>query len=359
MAPVKAGLEPERERKDAFTLVDAFNEALAHADRGKRSRGQWLYHQERFIGWLAKTHPDCTHWHLLTRRIVREYLASYEGRADHTKRLALQPLVQTSNYLALEYEYPNVVSKLKMKTRLKHEPALVYLADVLDLLDWLIEHQPRLEVGTALQGLCGLQLQEATRLTWDKVDVGRGLVEISGVVKNKYRERVIPVPTRVVDALKRAVAFRNASERKVLTLHDAVLISSKGYAYDGESWFNYSKDLSAAIKTWNPKIRLVPKDLRNCIQLFSEMEGLQGKVWEQYVGHAPQDVKGKHYVARLSSVSRGEADALGQQMDVFRRRVVEPLNKAIVKARKPMQEPKILNIFESEKAVAVETGSAG
>ncbi|MCE5230763.1 hypothetical protein LLG95_14390 [bacterium] len=46
-------------------------------------------------------------------------------------------------------------------------------------------------------------------------------------------------------------------------------------------------------------------------------------------------------------------------MDVFRRRVVESLNEAIVKAHKPMQEPKILDIFEPEKAVAVETGPAG
>lgn len=88
---------------------------------------------------------------------------------------------------------------------------------------------------------------------------------------------------------------------------------------------------------------------RNCIQLFSEMKGLPGTIWEQYVGHAPQDVKGKHHVARLSSVSRGEAEALDQPMDVFRRRVVEPLYEAIVKAHKPMQEPKILNILNRSR----------
>ncbi len=66
---------------------------------------------------------------------------------------------------------------------------------------------------------------------------------------------------------------------------------------------------------WFVSATVVPKDLRNCIQIFSEMKGLQGKIWEQYVGHATQDVKGKHHVARLSSVSRGEAEALDQPME--------------------------------------------
>ena len=46
-------------------------------------------------------------------------------------------------------------------------------------------------------------------LAWDRVDLERGLIEIRGEVKNEYRNRVIPVCRRVVEALNRPVGQRD------------------------------------------------------------------------------------------------------------------------------------------------------
>ncbi len=75
--------------------------------------------------------------------------------------------------MAREYGFQDVAAGIGTSNKLLHPPAEVHLEDVADFLDWLRIDEPRLEVGAALQGLAGLQLQEATRLTWQKVDLSQ------------------------------------------------------------------------------------------------------------------------------------------------------------------------------------------
>lgn len=215
-----------------------------------------------------------------------------------------------------------------MGSKLKNPPAEVYLTDVVDFVGFLRRANPRLAVGVALQGLAGLQLQEATRLTWDRVDLETGLIEISGVVKNEYRNRVIPVMDIVKGVLKQAHDARERHGGPVREVREPVVASAKGFAY-GEWWVNYSKEVSGALKSWNSKIPWKPKDLRNCLPTFAVMEGLLNDVWEQYLGHAPRSVTARHYVPRLASVSAGEGEALEMQMNLFRLHVLEPLQRTI------------------------------
>jgi len=48
--------------------------------------------------------------------------------------------------------------------------------------------------GVLLQGLCGLQLQEAVRLRVNNVNLDDATITIEGDVKNKWHVRKIPVP---------------------------------------------------------------------------------------------------------------------------------------------------------------------
>ncbi|MFH0794039.1 MAG: hypothetical protein V2A74_08405 [bacterium] len=341
-APIVAGLVTGQERVLEVKLADAFNEVLAQTSRRKRARHDWLYQVSRFLRWLVSSHPDCTHWHLMTRQIVRQYLDTYNGKSATTRRLAMQPISQTSGYMHREYGFTDLASRLGVGSKLKSPPMEVYVTDVADFLNYLRDEDPVMEAGVALQGLAGLQLQEVTRLTWNRVNLDRGLIEISGEVKNEYRNRVIPVCKRVVDAL-RAAGKRRQRGSKILCLHEEVVTSPRGLPY-GDNWVNYSKLVTKALRKWNPGIEWKPKDLRNCLPTFAVMHGLLNDVWEQYIGHAPKSVTARHYIPRLASRSTGEGEALRRQTNLFELHVTEPLNRAVLGEF----EVKILNNFERE-----------
>lgn len=339
LAPVRAGLVAEKPRQ-IIRIVEAFDETLGLASRGPKSTEDWNYFVKRFIGWLAEHHPDCQCWHLLTRQIIREYLSVYRDKSATMRRLALQPICQTSGHMHREHGFVNFAERLGIGSKLNNPPKEVFLVDVVRFCDFLKGRNPRIEAGVALQSLVGLQLQEATRLTWDKVNLDRGLVEISGEVKNDYRNRVIPVCNRAKEALERA--FRLRPMGKIVAVQEHVLVSRKGLPY-GKSWLNYSKEVVASLKAWNPKVEFKPKDLRNCLFYVAlELGCARSDTWEQYQGHRANDVTGIHYIPRLASVTLGEGEALERRMALFRRQVVEPLNARIEGG----PEPEILNFFE-------------
>lgn len=337
-APYQAGLEI-RQRNKEFRIVDAFNECLAQTNRGLKSRQDWNYYVKRFMAWLQKHNKDIQHWHLLTRPLIRQYLKALDGKSATMRRLAMQPICQTSGYMHREYGCVYFAERMGIGSKLEKTPPMVYIEDVFSFLDFLKEKDPRLEVGACLQALGGLQLQEARRLTWSKVRLSEGLVEISGEVKNPYRNRVIPVCDRVLEALKRAGAMRGSGG--VQNLGETVLKSEKGFAF-GNAWHNYSQQISRAIREWNPEILWKPKDLRNCLSTFGTMLGIKNDVWEQYIGHAPQSVTGRHYIPRLASVSEGEANALKRQMDMFRGQLTTHVDAAY----RRYLGGEILNFFE-------------
>lgn len=326
------------------SVTQAFEDALAQSKRAARAKDDWDKEQVQFMEWLAKRHPDCSQWRMINRRIIREYMATFKDKAANTIRLRMQPIIQTSAYMSREYSLPNVAEKLGIGNKLKKTPPMVYLADVVAFLSWVREKDPLLEVGAVLQGLAGLQLQEALRLTWDKVDLDRGLIEISGEVKNAYRNRVIPVCAGVVETLRRIC--ENRSSNGVVPVVEHVVLSPTGCSFvGGNSFRNYSNRLSKSFRVWNEKVDWSPKDLRNCILTWAVMEDRHSEVWEQYVGHSPRSITARHYIPRLAHATSGEKNALEKQMAAFRFQITEPLNLEIAKAQNE-GEVKILNFFE-------------
>jgi len=323
-APSVAGLENPAEERNRIELADAIMLTLDNTNRRERSRRDWIKTVDKFMVWLRKHHPLCTHWEGMTRQILRQYLGTYQGKSANYRRLMLQPLLQTAGFMHREYQFPNIGERLGIGTKLKKTPPAVYLEDVLSFCDWLRDNRPHLEAGACLQGLAGLQMLEGLRLTWNKVDLDRGLVEISGEVKNEYRNRVIPVMDRVVEALRRARARQ--AELKVQRVREFVVAGERGDSYD--DFASYSRQMGTAIRKWNPGCDWAPKDLRNCLPTFSTMEGIHGSIWEQYIGHTPKTVTERHYVPRLASRTMGEATALERQIALFRRFVIEPLQQS-------------------------------
>jgi len=318
----KAGLLDEEEKNQDMPILDASELTLSSTRRGEYSQKEWRRNMMRFMDWINKAHPDIVNWGQLNRGMMREFLATLNGCSPNTKRLVMQPLTQSSGFLHREFGFTNFAERLGLGTKLKSPPKAVYLEDVVSFCDWLKRESPVLEVGAALQGLAGLQLLEALRLNWDKIDLERGLVEISGDVKNSYRQRVIPVAQRVLDALKRSYEQRFGNGSEVVRGFSGVKI---------EDHRSYSRMLRKAFKGWNPRIEWCPKDLRNALPTFCRINGVQGQltIWEQYIGHAPRTVSDTHYFPRLGSRSKGEKNALERQMNIFREQVVNHVDVAI------------------------------
>ncbi len=317
-APVVAGLEKSPEERNQISLADAFAMALKNTNRREASRKEWIRNTDKFLTWLRKKHPLCTHWGVVTRQTIREYLATFDGLSDNHKRLSLQPVLQTAGYMYREHGFSNVGERMGIGSRLKNPPRIVYLEDVLSFCDFLRQESSHLEVGVALQGLAGLQLQEALRLTWRKVDLEHGLLEVSGEVKNEYRNRVIPACRRVLEAIRWEAERRAKSDpKKVVPVVDHVVVGIEGFGYEDHR--SYSRQVRAALKRWNKANDWAPKDLRNCLPTFAKIQGIHGTIWEQYIGHAPETVTERHYVPRLAGRTLGEKNALGRQMDLFRR----------------------------------------
>ena len=335
MIPEILGTAIRAEQPRVFEIAEAFDMALGRSTRGTDARKDWERQVDSFMLWLHETHPEVNHWGALSRSMVWEYMTTFEGKSANTKRLYLQPLVQTSGLMSREFGFPNFAERLNIGSKLVNPPAMVYLIDVVDFCDWLAARPEWrwLEAGVALQGLAGLRVSELLRLTWDKVDLESGLIEVSGNTKNEYSCRVIPIAERVLLALQQAKQGKTAADKpKIQLIQEPVIATADGEPYGDYSF--YSLKLKAARKQWIPRITWKPKDLRNALPTFGTSEGIWSSIHEQYIGHAPGTVTARHYVPRLGWASSGEKQALEKQMELFRRHVVEPVNEALKKQDK-------------------------
>ncbi len=245
-----------------------------------------------FLDWVDK--QELHYWDELRLEHVQAYQKVLEQKnyAFDTVRLYLLPVRRTSAWMAANWprEYVDFCKSIRLKKfscqsgRYDEESGNPYLPvnRILDFLDWLSRDpvRDRLTVGVALQGLAGLQLQEAFRLTWDKVDVENGTIVIEGEVKNRFRIRKIPV-AGIVHWLLR--------QRRRDNRHSDYVIP------DYAEFTSYSQSIVRQMRRWNPKVEICPKDLRNTIQTAAIEEGWYSYYVQRYVGHSPQTIGERHY----------------------------------------------------------------
>lgn len=120
-------------------IEEAFERALERTKRGETSRAEWRRYQRRFVDWFRSGYPNIANWSQLRRRMLTRFLErQFKGRAPNTKRLALQPVVQTAGYMEREYNLPNVTRQLGIGNQNVRETVIVHLKDVLAFIDHLI-----------------------------------------------------------------------------------------------------------------------------------------------------------------------------------------------------------------------------
>jgi integrase len=291
---------PDQKRKNQGRLDDPprirISEALIRSTEArnwsKYTRQKDSYNCEYFLEWVDQ--EGLRFWHDLRFEHIERYKKSLndQGLAFDTIRLYLLPVRRAAAWVAANWprHYANICQSLRLsrqETRsaeYSEDEGNPYLpiCRVLDLLDWLARDpvRDRLTVAVALQGLAGLQLQEALRLTWEKVDLQAETITIDGAVKNRFRIRRIPVANVV------AWIFRRARS----TLGETGLLVPAYAEFD-----NYSHALTRELRRWDPEVSIKPKDLRNTIQTAAIDGGWYGYYVQRYVGHAPATIGERHY----------------------------------------------------------------
>ncbi len=277
---------------------------------------------EYFLEWVDKL--GLTYWHELRYEHVlnyQKYLVDH-GFAFDSIRLYLLPIRRSAAWVASNWpkHYTNFCQGIRLSRKESHpstyneDEGNPYLSihQVLNFLDWLARKEglDGLIVGIALQGLAGLQLQEALRLTWEKVDLKDETITIDGVVKNHYRIRKIPVSMVVARLLRRV----------------RPLVDPQGPVIPGYAAFdNYSHAVRREILRWNSSVNIKPKDLRNTIQTASIDGGWYGYYMQRYVGHAPTSIGERHY----------HGDKGKRLLPLFREKVVSYIDDAVAKWNAP------------------------
>lgn len=263
----------------------------------KSCRETWTdYHRDRdfryisyFLRFVDK--EGLTYWRELRFEHVEKYRVQLVKRGLKTTSIRhyLNPVRRASRFAAINYpdQYRDFCLGLRIKDdsanrRKYHEtegnPAMS-IHEVLDFMDSLLRGGRRsLALGVALQGLCGMQLQEVFRLTWEKVDLENAAITIEGEVKNRFRVRRIPIPRLAVWLLRQS----KQAEGRIIT----------GY----QDWSYYAQAVRNNLRRFKPGIRLAPKDLRNTIQTEAIDGGWYGYYVKRYVGHAPEGIGEKHYM---------------------------------------------------------------
>ena len=269
-----------------------------------------------------------TYWHELRFEHVQEYQKSLRDRglAFDTVRLYLLPIRRTAAWIAANWpkHYVNICQNIRLSRSAYHpstydeEEGNPYLPihRLLDFWDWMSRDAKRdqLTVGVALQGLVGLQMQEALRLKWEKVDLDEATITIDGIVKNRYRIRKIPIAQVVGWILRR---FRDSANPTGL------LIPSYAF-YD-----SYSPAVRRALSEWDADVSIKPKVLRNTIQTAAIDQGWYGYYVQRYVGHAPATISERHY----------HGDQGKRFIPLFKEKVVTHIEAEIAKWNAPTDSP--------------------
>jgi integrase len=334
-------VDESAESEKALQVKDLMNRALDVANGEPYHRATLKKHGGYFTAWCKKNR--IRHWKDLKPEHLEAYAKFQLARGCSRKTVLhyLEPIRiadrwtgknETScvNRIWLDFRLP---PKLGKALRYGDRKRRVYLpiSSLVELLDCLRGHkfETTLIAGVALQGLCGLQLQEASRLTWDRVDLQSGTIiieedrrndpRIAGV-KNEHRVRKLPLP-RMVDHIL-ANLWRSKPSREGSDL-----------VIDVPSWNAYSHRVERMLKAWKPAYRIPPKDLRNTLPTEAEKGGWMSIWVRRYFGHAPATMIERSYLAEVEGDWK-EDEEVDSFVDKLRENVVNYIDAEVEKCKK-------------------------
>ena len=315
---------PEKRRQPRGEVIvhisEVFIKAAANRNRSAKTQKDWDNQVEAFLKWVDK--EGLSYWGELNLEVIEMYLASQKGKAFDSIRLSLWPIRMASKWAAANWphSFTDICAGITLR-REQQEKRKVAMSvkQVVSLLDKLRQEESlELAAGVALQGLCGMRLEEAFRLRWQDVDLSQGTVLVGATdKKNRYSHRLIPICCEALGLLRAA--------RPVGAKKSEPLLRSWSHSN------TYSKSVKRQIK--KPE-GIAPKDLRKTIPTAAIQGGWYDPViMERYIGHAAKSVTERHYLA----------DGLDELLVAYRDKVLAPLEAEIAKAREELgRQPKVV-----------------
>jgi integrase len=300
-------------------ISDCFERWLKSKNCSATTRIWYRANCLQFLRWLEAQYPRIRKW----RDLRLEHLQSYanalvvEEKANKTIQHYCEPVRSASRWAATNWrdafhDFAEGYRPPKRSCRLLYEDqrgrVALTPAEVGDFLIWLLGHSKgwKLLPDVALQGLCGLRVNEVLRLTWDRVDLKAGHVTIEGEVKNEFSVRRLPLPGLVLDVLE---ACSKNGPRVIPAYH---------------SHHEYGRALRGALRKWRPNLPLEPKGLRRTLPSEARRAGWSGSSLERYLGHSLKNITERHYLA-------SDAETL---QSLFREQVVARVDAILRPCRK-------------------------
>lgn len=283
--------------------------------------GEGVYYWDEL---LARRKPSDYVSHLAQRRLRRSSMSHY---LEPVKRAASWASTQQDGRIRDWFQGYRLPPRVGLDLRYNAGAALKYLPfeTIFALLEWMRDYRQGLSLrpGVALQALTALQLQEATRLTWDKVDLEDGTITIesdrrrdplSAGIKNQWRVRRLPIPSLVHEILLETYQRQGSPAGSELVI-------------DCPSWGAYSSRMDDMFNTFNQSLSIPPSDLRNTLPTEAE-NGRWLSVWvRRYMGHAPANEIERSYLG-INSVE-GLKEGADPFVERLRQKVVVHIEDAI------------------------------
>jgi hypothetical protein len=176
--------------KLVFTIEQVFEACLKSSGGEPYHRATLKKHSRYFLEWCKRHHLKC--WHEILPQHVREYVSFQfkRGCSRKTMQHYLEPVRLASTWAAINHpeSFRHITQSLRLPSKAgntlrnsaQNRRSYLPISALLEFLEWLPGHTHAASVlpGVVLQGLCGLQLHEVLRLTWDRVDLSDGTITI-------------------------------------------------------------------------------------------------------------------------------------------------------------------------------------
>lgn len=156
------------------------------------------------------------------------------------------------------------------------------LLAAIDAFEDLYGDQPHVEYGWLRAALqiaicCGLRRGELVRLRWTDVDLDAGRLHVRNATKGRS-ERIVPIPTPVLDVLRRRYGERVEGQGRVITYRDGTPVKPDCYTKGFKRFARRAK--------LRDRERLHFHSLRHSTGAWLASKGVSQRMIQQILGHA-------------------------------------------------------------------------
>ena len=321
------GLIRNNRRMDVMPVSEGLSEAIRAMRLGELSVARNTRGAAQFQAYLAEHHPEVRKWSEIRPSMVAGWVAQMQsdGLAYDTIRLNVYPIRRASAFWAAEHPalYRDFVKDASLRIKrpeTQREIAVLEPAAQMALIRALMGLGSTQGAIAVLSTMMGLRVLETAYIRHRDIDwSARTLTvaksEMHPKLKTPPSARTIPMPEMVCNVLRMHLATQ-----RVQDVDGYVFLSSKGQPYTFHGicglWRDSLRTLRKDAEMRDMLAGFQPKHCRRFFMTTCARCGVDSRLMERYVGHAPATMAGQHYVAiTLDDLRKGVVDKVERWME--------------------------------------------